>query len=137
MNLFRTGLFELSSGRTSSYKIDCDVLGQGDLLALAELIRSLLTQPFGRVLGIPRGGLRLAEALTPLCAPGSDTLLLVDDVLTTGASMEKARAGLDDGRTQIQGAVLFARGPCPYWVKAVFQMPAALWDLSLTRRRNG
>jgi hypothetical protein len=29
--------------------------------------------------------------------------------------------------SQVQGAVVFARGPCPPWVKAVFQMPECFW----------
>ncbi|KKL20362.1 hypothetical protein LCGC14_2456230, partial [marine sediment metagenome] len=50
----------------------------------------------------------------------SSTLLIVDDVLTTGASMEKQRAG----RTNTIGAVIFARGDCPAWVKPLFAMEA-------------
>jgi len=44
-------------------------------------------------------------------------LLIVDDVCTTGASMEAHRRGRD-----ALGAVLFARGPVPSWVYSLFSM---------------
>ena len=53
--------------------------------------------------------------MTRLCGD----MLIVDDVLTTGASMEHERARCS-GRTI--GVVLFARGPCPEWIHPVFRM---------------
>jgi len=68
---------------------------------------------FGAVEGVPSGGLRFAEALRQYQSAGP--LLIADDVLTTGASMELHRAGRD-----ALGVVIFARGPCPAWVAPKF-----------------
>lgn len=62
----------------------------------------------------------------------ADGLLLVDDVLTTGGSLEALRASYlvqpkpGYARDQIQGAVMFARGECPTWIKPVFQFRGAV-----------
>ena len=47
--------------------------------------------------------------------------LIVEDVVTTGGSMERIRAD----RLAV-GVCVFARGPCPWWVTPLFQMPASL-----------
>jgi orotate phosphoribosyltransferase len=112
--LFSVGLFTLHSGSLSGFRIDCDALTAGDIEALAALIAASV-HPFSRVEGVPRGGLALAEALESYTqSPGG--LLIVDDVLTTGASMEEQRAG-----REAEGVVVFARGLCPAWVWAVFR----------------
>ena len=67
--------------------------------------------------GVPTGGTRLADALGPYKTDeGVD--LIVDDVLSTGASMEEARKQFLDPI----GVVIFARGQCPDWVYPVFEM---------------
>ena len=129
MNLFQLGDFTLNSGATSRWKLECDALSDCDVKALAEMIRQMVG-PFHTVEGVPRGGLRLAEALKPFVGLGGD-YLFVDDVLTTGDSMERARrewsvrTGWDTGRAR--GAVIFARGQCPPWIKPLFQMPECFW----------
>jgi orotate phosphoribosyltransferase len=121
--LFQLGDFTLHSGEVSDFKIDCDYLDDADIETLASILARRLP-PFHRVEGVPRGGLRLAEALQTHTTPApvyepSDRpdLLIVDDVLTSGKSMDAQRAGRD-----ALGAVLFARGPCPAWVMPLFQM---------------
>lgn len=116
-NLFRLGEFALSSGRPSRLKIDCDALGDDDIEALALLVRHLVG-PFSSVEGVPRGGVRLAEALRMYEIDGPH--LIVDDVLTTGAGM--VRAAKACGKPAFVGAVIFARGPCPAWVEPVFRL---------------
>ena len=126
MNLFQLGDFTLNSGAKSRWKLECDALADADISALAEMIRQMVG-PFGFVQGVPRGGLRLAEALAPFVSL-TGTMLLVDDVMTTGGSMERARAAYEhvpDNR--IIGAVIFARGQRPHWIKALFQMPECFW----------
>ena len=55
-------------------------------------------------------------------------VLIVDDVLTTGNSMNKLLHSLPyEHERGIVGAVVFARGPCPTWIKPLFQMPPELW----------
>lgn len=75
------------------------------------------------VVPVPEGGVRLAEALSCIVQKNGgflDTapLIIVDDVLTTGASMEEVRGE----NTNVVGIVVFARGPCPQWVIPLFHM---------------
>jgi orotate phosphoribosyltransferase len=116
VDLFQRGAFTLSSGEHSSLKIDCDALTVGDIRTLAWLAAEV-ADPFDSVEGVPHGGDRLAANLEPYIEIICNRLLIVDDVLTTGASMEKQRAG-----REAQGVVIFARGPCPDWVTPLFQM---------------
>ncbi len=62
---------------------------------------------------MPIGGLRLAQAMQPYVS-SSGPLLIVDDVLTTGQSMEKHRAG-----REAIGAVIFMRS----WEGALSLVP--------------
>lgn len=122
MGLFRLGDFTLSSGEPSPFKIDCDALTEGDWEAAAAMLARRLP-PFSSVEGIPSGGLPLAAAMRRHARWGGDgNLLLVDDVLTTGGSMERARKRYPGRR--VVGAVLFARGPCPDWVTPLFSTPS-------------
>lgn len=135
MNLFQLGDFTLNSGAKSKWKLECDALSDGGIAALAEMIRQLVG-PFGGVEGVPRGGLRLEAALKPYAGLDGPHLI-VDDVLTTGGSMEKMRKSLPiqgpAGRPGVIGAVVFARGQCPLWIKALFQMPECFWLKPRTR----
>src|SRR5262245_411731 len=109
MALFELGEFILSSGQKSNFKINCDALSFQDWRTLAWLLVKRLPK-FGEVEGVPRGGIPLANALKPFRSP-SKTLLIVDDVLTTGNSMEKLRAG-----REAIGAVIFARNEPARWI---------------------
>ncbi len=134
MSLFMLGDFVLSSGTRSNFKIDCDALTDEDIEALAAMIRQMVG-PFGSVEGVPKGGLRLAAAMepyvfvTPTFVPSPH--LIVDDVLTAGGSMNRLRDVRGGSCTAtgatIKGAVIFARGDCPVWVDALFQMPQCFW----------
>lgn len=128
MNLFQSGNFTLSSGLSSKHKIDCDALTDGDIDTLAAMIRCAVG-PFSAAVGVPRGGLRLAEALRPFADSECHTLLIVDDVLSTGGSIKRFAAEHcpDDGCATVIGAVIFARGRCPAWVTPLFQTPECLW----------
>ena len=116
MNLFQLGTFNLHSGETSAFKIDCDALTDGDLDCIAYLLAAKLPF-FGPVEGIPSGGLRLAEKMRKYSLNSVHTLLIVDDVLTTGGSLEKHRNGRD-----AIGAVIFSRGAELDWVVPLFKM---------------
>lgn len=106
--------FQLHSGAFTPFKIDCDALTDKDIEAAAFMLAPLLP-PFGAVEGVPRGGLRLAAAMERYKTSGR--LLIVDDVLTSGRSMESHR-----DRRDANGAVIFARGPCPIWIQPLFRM---------------
>jgi hypothetical protein len=99
---------KLHAGGTSSYKVECDALTDADLECVAFMLVEILPA-FGSVEGVPTGGLRLAEKMKKYATEGP--LLIVDDVLTTGTSMERQREGRD-----AIGAVIFARQVGPPWV---------------------
>ncbi|HEV2099314.1 MAG TPA: hypothetical protein VGR45_10355 [Stellaceae bacterium] len=110
--LFKAGEFRAHSGGLLPWKIDCDALSTEELAALAGIVARKIK--FGAVIGIPRGGLRFAQQLSRYRKAG-EAALIVDDVLTTGASMERYRESSGD-----IGVVIFARGPCPDWVRPIF-----------------
>ena len=117
MPLFGRGEFQLHSGGSTEWKIDCDALSDEDIETLAWLIARDRT--FGSVEGVPTGGLRLAGALAQYARPDTLRVLIVDDVLTTGRSMEEARRG----RLNVTGAVIFSRmRDVPSWIHPVFQL---------------
>jgi len=107
-------IFTSHSGLPLSWKIDCDALSQEDLETLALLVATKIK--FSRVIGIPTGGLRFAEALEKYVVPSYPTLI-VDDVLTTGASMELARKDAPNSK----GIVIFSSGPTPKWIQSIFK----------------
>ena len=118
MNLFQKKTFKMHSGETGLFKIECDALTEEDLETIAFIISQEFD--FKSVIGVPTGGLRLAEKLQPYCQDRGVSCLIVDDVLTTGRSMEEER--LKHPNQSLQGVVIFSRGRCPKWVKPVFQM---------------
>ena len=119
LHLFQRGVFKLHSGQSSSFKIECDALGDEDWMTLAHLVSQRLQ--FSQVVGVPEGGLLFAAALQQYCTQRSpDPVLIADDVLTTGKSMTDMRADL--APLTVIGVVAFARGECPSWRTPVFQM---------------
>lgn len=126
-DLFLPGPFRSHSGVELPFKIDCDALSDGDLATLAQVVGTRPWTRFNDVYGIPRGGLRFAEALKPyaLSVPKKQDrrVLIIDDVLTTGNSMLQMREMLraDGLPTEYIGVVIFARGPCPDWVRPIFR----------------
>jgi len=113
----------LHSGGESNYLIDCNALTDEDLAAIARRL-SELTGPFGGILWVPRGGERIGRALELYVSKKSHTLLLVDDVWTTGSSLTEVREKIERDTTRdhwktILGAVIFVRGrTAPDWVYA-------------------
>lgn len=124
--LIQYGEFRSHSGVLLPYKIDCDALSDGTLEGIAQVIASKFR--FGEVIGIPRGGLRLATALADHSIPGYPPIV-VDDVMTTGGSMEETRAKLPEPE-KVNGIVIFNRSPSPpSWVWSNFTVNG--WTQSL------
>jgi hypoxanthine phosphoribosyltransferase len=115
--LFRHGSFSSHSGLQLPWKIDASALTDDDLAALAIVVRGKFA--FSQVVGVPDGGIRFSEALRPHCVEGYP-LLLVDDVLATGRSMETWRKIVEHSNGAMIGVVIFARGPVPNWVWPMF-----------------
>jgi orotate phosphoribosyltransferase len=123
--LFNWAEFQSHSGLKLPFKIDCDSLTDDDIRGIAKYIAPKTS--FEMVIGIPQGGLRLAEELeeyTELLDAPPFSVILVDDVLTTGASMEQWKAKISQvGHTDdVLGWVIFARVKPPAWINAVFTM---------------
>jgi orotate phosphoribosyltransferase len=121
--LFEIGDFILHSGQRTNFRINCDVLTAEVWRAIAAFAAPIIGD-FTQIHSIPRGGDALANAMQPYAnfapTPRSVTVLICDDVLTTGASMKKAQNMYPDVRTK--GLVLYARGPAPNWIKVVFTL---------------
>lgn len=117
MTLFETKKWTMHSGAISFFKIECDVLTDEDIDTIALIISQKFT--FSAVFGVPSGGTRLATALVKYLSP-TGCKLIVDDVLTTGRSMEEAKTNLD--WPDAVGIVVFSRTQCPGWISALFTM---------------
>lgn len=120
MNLFNFSKtpFKLHSGGVTNFKIDCDALTDKDWESIAQLI--LFDCPkFGFVCGVPNGGLKLQHELSKHITKESDIALLVDDVYTTGTSLQKMRSMIAS-TVPIKGYVVFARNPTPDWITPIF-----------------
>lgn len=130
--LFAAEPFKSHSGAMLPWKIEADALTNDDWQGLAIIaIETLLlgSNPMPSIaIGIPHGGLKLAATIEARrCWTSVNILtgetgprLIVDDVLATGKSMREAMTRPDD-----IGLVVFARGPLPPRVTALFMMPDA------------
>jgi hypothetical protein len=115
MSLFYKKPFKSASGQILQWKIECDALTKKDWECLAYMIHERCGE-FGSVYGIPTGGEPLAKALEQYANPASSIRLLVDDVYTTGGSIEKYRQPND------LVWVVFARKRPTHGVNALFVM---------------
>jgi len=123
MNLFQLGNFTLASGKTSRFKIECDNLTDDDWECLAWMLFQTLPS-FGDVKGVPTGGLKLAEKMEKYRSTswtiGGVELLIVDDVYTTGGSINAYRLSMAGTYKSIGGAVVFARSTPESWIESLF-----------------
>ena len=61
--LFQQQDFIGHSGKPLTWKIECDAIQDVEWATLAHMIQELERRPFGEVVGIPRGGLKLSGPL--------------------------------------------------------------------------
>ena len=86
--LFVSRNFKSHSGLDLTWKIEMDALSDAEWWTIKKMIMEI-TPPFKEVVGIPRGGVKLASLLDEhTTGEKTDPILIVDDVLTTGASIE-------------------------------------------------
>ena len=126
-HLFKSGDFKSHSGLDLSWKIECDALSDSEWFTIKKMIMEY-SPPFREAVGIPEGGIKLGGLLNEHATGNEeDPVCIVDDVLTTGESMEYFLSQYQRNRRLMPfmaiGWVVFARGPCPHWVSALFQMP--------------
>lgn len=133
MNLFQSGDFTLHSGDKSDWKIECNAFTKDDWQTIANMIRKRY-HGFKSIVGVPRGGLPLANLLQDHLNPDSRHHLIVDDVYTTGNSMEKQRDEIllkeewilptERVHERVHGIVVFARRGIQRdhsWIIPIFQ----------------
>lgn len=131
ISLFMQKRFQMHSGGFSDFKLECDGLTTQDWETLAFLISRKYT--FGGVYGIPTGAVPFQKALEKYVTEGDKTFLLVDDVFTTGGSMNEALEQIKEdvyakGFEKIQGMVVFSRGQLFDWVDTVFHLDERFWQ---------
>jgi len=119
--LFEKKNFIMHAGEESDFKIECDALTSEDIGTLAYLVSKRFK--FNGVYGVPTGGTKIAKILEKYVNKKALHYLIIDDVLTTGNSMEKT-ADKFKYREPIIGVVLFARNkyPIPEWIYPIFNM---------------
>ena len=123
VDLFQKVDFKSHAGLDLSWKIEMDALSDNEWKCIAHMIIEL-SQPFRAAIGIPRGGLKLSGYLNDYGSTQkeSDPYLIVDDVMTTGGSMEVFKKEHFNDKYVI-GWVVFARSKVPIWCDALFRMP--------------
>jgi len=124
-DLFKSINFKSHSGIDLDWKIEMEVLSDSEWVTISKMIMER-TSPFREAVGIPRGGVKLSNLLNEYATDDEKhPLCIVDDVLTTGESMEDFLTQYQRNRRPftVMGWVVFARDRCPPWVAALFQMP--------------
>ena len=124
-HLFQSIDFKSHSGLDLSWKIEMDALSDPEWFTIKKMIMEV-TPPFKEAVGIPTGGSKLGNLLNEHgTGKEEDPICIVDDVLTTGESMEYFLTQYQRNRRPftVIGWVVFARGQCPGWVTSLFQMP--------------
>ena len=123
--LFQEKDFIGHSGDPLKWKIECEAIFPNEWKCIATMIMEHETRPFCSAIGIPRGGVELGRFLNEYSTQNyDDPYLIVDDVLTTGGSMDEfVKSYFRNREPNYFGWVVFARIKPQHWVKALFQMP--------------
>ncbi len=87
MDLFQQVDFISHAGIPMSWKIEMDALTDAEWDACAKMVMEYQKLPFYKAVGIPRGGVKFANALNKYASDNpEDPVLIADDVYTTGTS---------------------------------------------------
>ena len=123
IKLFQIGDFISHAGLKLPWKIECDALTKDEWRALARMVIDYQKEPFYKAVGIPRGGVPLADALNEYKSDDpNNPILIADDVYTTGTSFKQFVSENYSNQKIIQWCV-FARTPTQNGVNALFTMP--------------
>ena len=124
IDLFQKQKFTSHAGIPMEWKIEMDAVSDKEWDCLASMIMDYQKEPFSKVVGIPRGGVKLQNALQKYSEWEQKHLwLVVDDVYTTGTSF---REFCTTRETMFAYKwVVFARQPTDKdsGVRALFTMP--------------
>ena len=129
MILFQDGDFKSHAGLPLKWKLECDAITDDEWRCLAKMVMDYQERPFYKAVGIPRGGLKFAEAMNKYASGNEeDSIMVCDDVFTTGTSFREFINENYPMWSAGQGFrwVVFARRPCyehPHHVRALFTMP--------------
>tara|TARA_Y100000385_G_C13012491_1_gene602352 strand:+ start:837 stop:1223 length:387 start_codon:yes stop_codon:yes gene_type:complete len=122
INLFQSVDFVSHSGLNLTWKIECDAISDEEWKTLAKMIREYETSDWKTVVGIPRGGMKLANALDIYSTNNSkDPILIADDVYTTGRSFRDFSNNFPNDK--LLKWCIFARNPIKGDEKTLFTMP--------------
>ena len=127
-DLFQQSNFKSHAGLDLTWKIECDAISDAEWECFARMISEIETRQFSKVVGIPRGGVKLQNALSNYVSGNADDpILIVDDVWTTGTSFREFTEiqTIKDDIEQKDwfGWCIFARTMTDSKVSALFQMP--------------
>ena len=125
IDLFQQQKFTSHAGIPMTWKIEMDAISDKEWDCLAAMIMDYQKEPFSKVVGIPRGGVKLQNALQKYSErEPKHPWLVVDDVYTTGTSF---REFCTTKETMFAYKwVVFARQPTvkeECGVRALFTMP--------------
>ena len=129
MKLFQDGDFKSHAGLPLKWKLECDAITDDEWRCLAKMVMDYQERLFYKAVGIPRGGLKFAEAMNEYASGNEeDSIMICDDVFTTGTSFKEFINENYPMWSAGQGFrwVVFARRPCyehPHHVRALFTMP--------------
>ena len=124
MDLFQKQKFTSHAGIPMEWKIEMDAISDKEWDCLAAMIMDYQKEPFSKVVGIPRGGVKLQNALQKYSEwEPKHPWLVVDDVYTTGTSFREF-CTTKETMFAYKWAV-FARKPTDKdsGVRALFTMP--------------
>lgn len=136
MPLFQSGDFLLHSGQHSAWKLECEAITLDEMKVIAKLLAERLPA-FSRTVSVSEDSNNPATILRGCLAQYAEetnkTLIVVDDVFTTGSTMSSARRKLQESyvysQYNIMGAVIFAREPIFDWIIPLFTLSPVIRKL--------
>ena len=126
IDLFQWGKFTSHAGLELNWKIECDAISEKEWDCLAAMIFQYEKRPFYKAIGIPRGGIPLANALNKFATGDkSHQTIICDDIWTTGTSFRDYIKEHYPNWLMAQGIkwVVFARKMTNDGTNALFTMP--------------